>query len=59
MFKLLCNLQPPFVMDKWVIGLSNNQTVDCTVNYEVSWLNVRLRLPIAHTKYFLGSVIFP
>lgn len=26
--------KPPFVMDKWVIGLSSNQTVDCTVNYE-------------------------
>ncbi|KAL2081595.1 hypothetical protein ACEWY4_023448 [Coilia grayii] len=26
--------KPPFVMDRWVIGLSNNQTVDCTVNYE-------------------------
>ncbi|XP_062389811.1 mitogen-activated protein kinase kinase kinase 20 isoform X1 [Sardina pilchardus] len=26
--------KPPFVMDKWVIGLFDNQIVDCTVNYE-------------------------
>lgn len=28
-------MQPPFVMDKWVTGLQENQRVDYTVNYEV------------------------
>lgn len=28
--------QPPFVMDKWVVGIQQNQRVDYTVNYEVS-----------------------
>ncbi|KAG8000662.1 Cell division cycle-associated protein 7 [Nibea albiflora] len=26
--------KPPFVMDKWIIGIQENQKVDCTVNYE-------------------------
>ncbi|XP_063069470.1 mitogen-activated protein kinase kinase kinase 20 isoform X1 [Engraulis encrasicolus] len=26
--------KPPFVMDRWVVGLFANQIVDCTVNYE-------------------------
>uniref|UniRef100_A0A8C1S1H4 Sterile alpha motif and leucine zipper containing kinase AZK n=1 Tax=Cyprinus carpio TaxID=7962 RepID=A0A8C1S1H4_CYPCA len=26
--------KPPFVMDKWIVGISGTQTVDCTVNYE-------------------------
>ncbi|KAJ8416866.1 hypothetical protein AAFF_G00327440 [Aldrovandia affinis] len=26
--------KPPFVMDKWILGLSGNQVVDFTVNYE-------------------------
>ncbi|KAL0963844.1 hypothetical protein UPYG_G00314310 [Umbra pygmaea] len=26
--------KPPFVMDKWIVGLRENQIVDCTVNYE-------------------------
>ncbi|KAG7464022.1 hypothetical protein MATL_G00182870 [Megalops atlanticus] len=26
--------KPPFVMDKWIVGLSDNQVVDCVVNYE-------------------------
>ncbi|KAM4608838.1 mitogen-activated protein kinase kinase kinase 20 isoform 2-T3 [Polymixia lowei] len=26
--------KPPFVMDKWIIGVQENQTVDCIVNYE-------------------------
>uniref|UniRef100_A0A3B3BEG0 Mitogen-activated protein kinase kinase kinase 20 n=2 Tax=Oryzias melastigma TaxID=30732 RepID=A0A3B3BEG0_ORYME len=26
--------KPPFVMDKWVVGLQQNQRVDYTVNYE-------------------------
>ena len=29
-------MQPPFVMDKWIVGLQENQRVDYTVNYEVS-----------------------
>lgn len=29
-------MQPPFVMDKWIVGLQPNQKVDYTVNYEVS-----------------------
>ena len=28
--------QPPFVMEKWIIGILENQTVECTVTYEVS-----------------------
>uniref|UniRef100_A0A8C7PH24 Protein kinase domain-containing protein n=1 Tax=Oncorhynchus mykiss TaxID=8022 RepID=A0A8C7PH24_ONCMY len=28
--------KPPFVMDKWVVGLWENEVVDCIVNYEVS-----------------------
>ncbi|XP_052004110.1 mitogen-activated protein kinase kinase kinase 20-like isoform X1 [Xyrauchen texanus] len=26
--------KPPFVMDKWIVGISGTQTVDCIVNYE-------------------------
>ncbi|KPP75640.1 Mitogen-activated protein kinase kinase kinase MLT-like [Scleropages formosus] len=26
--------KPPFVMDKWIVGLKDNQVVDCLVNYE-------------------------
>ncbi|KAL4635835.1 mitogen-activated protein kinase kinase kinase MLT isoform X1 [Arapaima gigas] len=26
--------KPPFVMDKWIVGLKDNQVVDCIVNYE-------------------------
>ncbi|KAG7227588.1 hypothetical protein INR49_005403 [Caranx melampygus] len=26
--------KPPFVMDKWIVGMQQNQTVDYTVNYE-------------------------
>ncbi|KAJ8403334.1 hypothetical protein AAFF_G00351060 [Aldrovandia affinis] len=26
--------KPPFVMDKWIVGLWHNQAVDCIVNYE-------------------------
>ncbi|XP_016148171.1 mitogen-activated protein kinase kinase kinase MLT-like, partial [Sinocyclocheilus grahami] len=26
--------KPPFVMDKWIVGISGTQIVDCTVNYE-------------------------
>uniref|UniRef100_A0A3P9ALE5 Protein kinase domain-containing protein n=1 Tax=Esox lucius TaxID=8010 RepID=A0A3P9ALE5_ESOLU len=32
--ELLKMTKPPFVMDKWVVGLRTNQIVDCTVNYE-------------------------
>eukprot|EP00070_Physeter_catodon_P003174 XP_007106615.2 mitogen-activated protein kinase kinase kinase 20 isoform X2 [Physeter catodon] len=26
--------KPPFVMEKWIIGIMENQTVECTVTYE-------------------------
>ncbi|XP_026768287.1 mitogen-activated protein kinase kinase kinase 20 isoform X1 [Pangasianodon hypophthalmus] len=26
--------KPPFVMEKWIVGISDKQTVDCIVNYE-------------------------
>ncbi|KAI4871963.1 hypothetical protein NFI96_021267 [Prochilodus magdalenae] len=26
--------KPPFVMDKWIVGISDKQTVDCIINYE-------------------------
>ncbi|KAG7331101.1 hypothetical protein KOW79_005070 [Hemibagrus wyckioides] len=26
--------KPPFVMEKWIVGISDKQTVDCVVNYE-------------------------
>ncbi len=29
-------MQPPFVMDKWIVGIQDKQRVDYTVNYEVS-----------------------
>lgn len=29
-------MQPPFVMDKWIVGLQQNQKMDYIVNYEVS-----------------------
>jgi hypothetical protein len=28
--------QPPFVMEKWIVGIVEDQTVECTVMYEVS-----------------------
>lgn len=33
---MLLSTQPPFVMDKWMVGMQQNQRVDYTVNYEVS-----------------------
>ncbi|KAG9271458.1 mitogen-activated protein kinase kinase kinase 20 isoform X1 [Astyanax mexicanus] len=32
--ELLKMTKPPFVMDKWIIGISDKQTVDCIINYE-------------------------
>lgn len=32
--EILKMTKPPFVMEKWIIGLSEKQTVDCTVTYE-------------------------
>lgn len=29
-------LQPPFLMDKWIVGLYQNQKIDYIVTYEVS-----------------------
>lgn len=29
-------MQPPFVMDKWIVGIQPDQRVDYTVNYEVN-----------------------
>ncbi|KAK1789447.1 hypothetical protein P4O66_014894 [Electrophorus voltai] len=26
--------KPPFVMDKWIVGISDKQTVECLINYE-------------------------
>ncbi|XP_006878887.1 PREDICTED: mitogen-activated protein kinase kinase kinase MLT-like isoform X1 [Elephantulus edwardii] len=26
--------KPPFVMEKWIVGIADNQTVECTVTYE-------------------------
>ncbi|XP_030642778.1 mitogen-activated protein kinase kinase kinase 20 [Chanos chanos] len=26
--------KPPFVMDKWIVGVSEKQTVECVINYE-------------------------
>ncbi|XP_039613574.1 mitogen-activated protein kinase kinase kinase 20 isoform X2 [Polypterus senegalus] len=26
--------KPPFVMDKWIVGIQENETVECIVNYE-------------------------
>ncbi|CAL8370037.1 unnamed protein product [Arctogadus glacialis] len=26
--------KPPFVMDKWILGMDQKQTVDCVINYE-------------------------
>ncbi|TRY90443.1 hypothetical protein DNTS_011808 [Danionella cerebrum] len=34
--ELLKMNKPPFVMDKWVVGISGNHSVDYTVNYEAS-----------------------
>ncbi|XP_034549544.1 mitogen-activated protein kinase kinase kinase 20 [Notolabrus celidotus] len=32
--EILRMTKPPFVMDKWIVGMSQNQRVDYTVNYE-------------------------
>lgn len=51
-------MQPPFVMDKWIVGIQQNQRVDYTVNYEVShfssWEGIsqnNANLHISHLKY--------
>lgn len=36
-------MQPPFVMDKWIVGMQKNQTVDYIVNYEVSQFSCKHR----------------
>lgn len=33
---MLLTMQPPFVMDKWMVGIQQNQRVDYIINYEVS-----------------------
>ncbi|XP_066542507.1 mitogen-activated protein kinase kinase kinase 20 isoform X2 [Hoplias malabaricus] len=32
--EILKMTKPPFVMDKWIVGISDKQTVDCIINYE-------------------------
>lgn len=32
--EILKMTKPPFVMEKWIIGILENQTVECTVTYE-------------------------
>ncbi|XP_059784097.1 mitogen-activated protein kinase kinase kinase 20 isoform X2 [Balaenoptera ricei] len=32
--EILKMTKPPFVMEKWIIGIMENQTVECTVTYE-------------------------
>lgn len=31
-----CFFQPPFVMEKWIVGIEEHQSVECVVTYEVS-----------------------
>lgn len=39
--------QPPFVMEKWILGIMENQTVECTVTYEVSLGQGGMKGPMA------------
>ncbi|KAM6466938.1 mitogen-activated protein kinase kinase kinase 20-like isoform 1-T1 [Liasis olivaceus] len=32
--EILKMTKPPFVMEKWIVGIGNGQTVECTVTYE-------------------------
>ncbi|XP_016080484.1 PREDICTED: mitogen-activated protein kinase kinase kinase MLT-like [Miniopterus natalensis] len=32
--EILKMTKPPFVMEKWIVGIMENQTVECTVTYE-------------------------
>ncbi|KAM6176025.1 mitogen-activated protein kinase kinase kinase 20 isoform 3-T3 [Erethizon dorsatum] len=32
--EILKMVKPPFVMEKWIVGITENQTVECTVTYE-------------------------
>uniref|UniRef100_A0A286XZS2 Mitogen-activated protein kinase kinase kinase 20 n=1 Tax=Cavia porcellus TaxID=10141 RepID=A0A286XZS2_CAVPO len=32
--EILKMIKPPFVMEKWIVGIAENQTVECTVTYE-------------------------
>ncbi|XP_015417312.1 PREDICTED: mitogen-activated protein kinase kinase kinase MLT [Myotis davidii] len=32
--EILKMTKPPFVMEKWIVGITENQTVECTVTYE-------------------------
>ncbi|KAG8510503.1 Mitogen-activated protein kinase kinase kinase 20, partial [Galemys pyrenaicus] len=32
--EILKMTKPPFVMEKWIVGIAENQTVECTVTYE-------------------------
>ncbi|MGH0152202.1 UNVERIFIED_CONTAM: hypothetical protein FKN15_022154 [Acipenser sinensis] len=36
--------KPPFVMDKWIVGIKEDQVVECAVNYERVSLPVRMNL---------------
>lgn len=42
--------QPPFVMEKWIVGIVKNLTVECTVTYEVSSWGGRLVAPPSGSK---------
>ncbi|EHA97972.1 Mitogen-activated protein kinase kinase kinase MLT [Heterocephalus glaber] len=32
--EILKMVKPPFVMERWIVGIAQNQTVECTVTYE-------------------------
>lgn len=40
---MLFFLQPPFLMDKWIVGLEQNQKIDYTVNFEASHFSTCLK----------------
>uniref|UniRef100_A0A8C3GAB3 Mitogen-activated protein kinase kinase kinase 20 n=1 Tax=Cyclopterus lumpus TaxID=8103 RepID=A0A8C3GAB3_CYCLU len=48
--EILRMTKPPFVMDKWIVGIQQNHKVDYTVNYEVRCTSPNKANIVCHVK---------
>lgn len=49
--------KPPFVMEKWIVGISDKQTVDCIVNYESDVRSPRSTRHVHSVRWSLVSAV--
>lgn len=50
-----CFFQPPFVMEKWIVGIEEHQSVECVVTYEVS-SKKQIKKLFIQDKTYMGGV---